>query len=88
MLIIFIVAPVLIIANENKTMMDSSFILLAISRYLRIIYFFMVLMNHHEYAQTDLDRKFKQQLVLIILFVAISGGVFGEMMNFEFLTDI
>ena len=88
MLILFIVAPVLVISENKKTMLDSYFILLSFSRYFRIIYFFSVLMKHHEYAQTDLDRKFKQNIVILVIVVILSSGVFGEMMNFEYLTKI
>jgi len=86
--IIFIVAPILIIKKEEMNMTNYLFILICLSRYLRFGYFFLVLMRNHEFADTDIEREMIQQLVIIINMVIILAGIFCEMENFHFLESI
>ena len=64
---------------------DPFFILIALSRYLRFPYFFIVLMRNHEFAETDIDKAITMQLVMIINMAIILAGIFGEMENSHFL---
>tara|TARA_B110000285_G_scaffold11150_1_gene11106 strand:+ start:175 stop:450 length:276 start_codon:yes stop_codon:yes gene_type:complete len=75
---------------EKEKMMNDNpfFIIIALSRYLRFPYFFIVLMKNHEFAETDIDRAIRTQLVMIISMAVILAGIFGEMENSHFLIGI
>ena len=55
--VILVTAPILIIDREEMKMTSYLFILIALSRYLRFGYFFLVLMRNHEFADTDIERE-------------------------------
>ena len=83
-----ILAPILIMEKEKMINGDPFFILIALSRYLRFPYFFIVLMRNHEFAETDIDKAITMQLVMIINMAIILAGIFGEMENSHFLIGI
>ena len=86
--IIIVVSPILIIDKDEMNMTSYLFILIALSRYLRFGYFFLVLMRNHEFGENDIDRSMIRKLVIIINMIIILAGIFGEMENYHFLDAI
>ena len=55
-LIMFIITPILLVTDLS--MLSSYYILIAISRYIRIAYFCIIMLKYHEneLGETDMDR--------------------------------
>ena len=85
---IVVFAPVMLIPIDDMSMLGRYFIFLIISRYVRAVYFCVVMIKFYELGEGDVDRQIKVIVMTLILIVIVASGVFVEIENAQNLVDI
>ena len=70
------------------SMLGRYYIFLSISRYIRSVYFCVVIIRYHELGDGDVDRQIKVIVMTLILMVVVSSGVFVEIENSQNLIEL
>ena len=80
-LIMFIITPILLVTDLS--MLSSYYIFIAISRYIRIAYFCIIMLKYHEneLGETDMDRQTKIIVIKLIIIIMLCTGSFLEIEN-------
>mmetsp|Transcript_12374 Transcript_12374/g.19249 ORF Transcript_12374/g.19249 Transcript_12374/m.19249 type:complete len:188 (+) Transcript_12374:365-928(+) len=74
-----VVGPVLFI--DNMSMENSLYFLIALSRYLRVPLFCIIMLRYYELGDTDYERQINYIFLIMVLIVIVSSGIFAEVEN-------
>jgi len=83
---LIVVCPILLTPDLQMTSKFYTFI--AISRYLRVALFCIIMLKYHELGDTDYDRQINYIFIILVLIVIVSSGLFSEIENSQNLEDI
>lgn len=80
LLTLVVILPILLLKDVTMKNQDF-FVLIALSRYSRLVYFFVVILNYHELGSNEVDCQVKKVSLTMVLVVVMSAGLFGEVEN-------
>jgi hypothetical protein len=78
---LFFVTVVPILTMQDLSMMNGFYIFVAISRYMRVPLFCVILLKYYELGETDYDRQINYISITMVNIVLVSSGLFGEIEN-------
>ena len=78
---LIIIVPILATPIEEMNMFNQFFIFLAISRYMRTVFFCVIMTKFYDLGETDVDRQISLSILTMILIIIVSAGIFGEIEN-------
>jgi voltage-gated potassium channel len=80
-LVLLIITPILVV--NDLSMVSRFYIFVAISRYIRIAYFCIIMLKYHEneLGETDIDRQTKIIVIKLVIIIVMCTGSFLEIEN-------
>lgn len=78
---LLVALPIIAIPNNLMNMMSEYYLLIAISRFLRIAYFCIVLQNYLNLGEGEIGSKLKLIVMTMMLIILIFSGIFIETEN-------
>lgn len=83
---IMVVTPIL--AIKDLSMTGELYVFVALSRYIRVALFCVIMKQYVDLGETDFDRQTNYIFVTLVLIVTVSSGMFGEIENSQNLEEI
>ena len=78
---LIIIVPIMATPVQEMNMFNRFYILLAISRFMRTVFFCVIMTKFYDLGETDVDRQITLQVLTMILIIIVSAGIFGEIEN-------
>ena len=85
-LTIFIVVPILVFNDLSQ--LNSFYIFISLSRYLRIYYFCEVIRKYNDFGESDVDKHINKISMLVASIVLVAAGLYMETENQQNLLSI
>ena len=72
---------------NEMSMMGKYYIFLAISRYLRMVYFCVIMVKFYDLGDGEVDKQIKIISMTLLLMVFVTCGIFVEIENSQNLVN-